>query len=55
MFASVENHSQIQIRLNNELGESVIIATCRSIGAARQIVDLMNEHCQFSRNISIKE
>ncbi len=54
MFASVEYHSQIQIRLNND-GESVVIATCKTIEVARQIVDLLNENCQFSRNIKIGE
>ena len=53
MFASVEYHSKIEIRINDGSSASVIIATCNDIEKARQIVDLLNESCQFTAGLTI--
>ena len=52
-FASVEYHSKVEIRINDGEGASILLATCNDIEKARQIVDLMNEYCRFTKGITI--
>lgn len=48
MFASVENRSQVEIRINDGEGKSVVIAKGEDINVARQIVDLLNRYFVLS-------
>lgn len=54
-FASVEYHHHITIRINDGEGASILLATCNDIEKARQIVDLMNESCQFTKGIDYQD
>lgn len=55
MFASVEYRSKVEIRINDGEGASILLAHCNDIEKARQIVDLMNESCQFTVGLTIKQ
>lgn len=55
MFASLEYHSNIEIRIYDGSGGSVMIAKANDLCKARQIVDLMNECCQFTPGLQISK